>query len=64
MAYVQHSNGYSLRCDKCGDVLHKEHETKAYISTNLVNLTKLAIEYGWTCTSRKITCTYCKTFKR
>jgi|GEM_PF-4614850 len=64
MSYVQCSDGYKLKCDKCGAELHKEHETKPYIAPDLIELTKLGLEYGWSFYARTIICTYCKTFKR
>uniref|UniRef100_A0AAU8MKH2 Uncharacterized protein n=1 Tax=Geladintestivirus 3 TaxID=3233135 RepID=A0AAU8MKH2_9CAUD len=62
MAYIQHSDGYSIKCDRCGYELHKENETKPYIHTDITELIKLAKEYGWSFRPHKIICTYCKTF--
>jgi hypothetical protein len=60
--YIQTSEDYILKCDKCGYILHKANATEAYHG-NINDIVDLAKSYGWTVTNKTHKCTYCKTFK-
>lgn len=64
MPYVQHSLGYTLKCDKCGAELHKEGKSKPFLTSNIDALNTTGKDYGWLISKRAIVCTYCRTFKR
>lgn len=47
MAYVQNGVGYTLKCDKCGTLLHREGKDKPFLSLDINELDSIAKEYGW-----------------
>ena len=64
MAYVQNGLGYTLKCDKCGTLLHREGKDKPFLSLDIDELDSVAKEYGWLINKRVHKCTYCRTFKK
>lgn len=35
MAYIQNGIGYTLKCDKCGTLLHREGKDKPFLSLDI-----------------------------
>ena len=64
MAYIQNGVGYTLKCDKCGTLLHREEKDKPFLSLDINELDSIAKEYGWLINKRVHKCTYCRTFKK
>ena len=63
MAYIQNGIGYTLKCDKCGTLLHREGKDKPFLSLDINELDSIAKEYGWLINKRVHKCTCCRTFK-
>lgn len=38
MAYVQNGVGYTLKCDKCGTLLHRKGKDKPFLSLDIDEL--------------------------
>lgn len=47
MAYIQNGIGYTLKCDKCGTLLHRKGKDKPFLSLDINELDSIAKEYGW-----------------
>ena len=57
MAYIQNGIGYTLKCDKCGTLLHRKGKDKPFLSLDINELDSIAKEYGWLINKRVHKCT-------
>lgn len=57
MAYIQNGIGYTLKCDKCGTLLHREGKDKPFLSLDINELDSIAKEYGWLINKQVHKCT-------
>lgn len=42
MAYIQNRVGYTLKCDKCGALLHREGKDKPFLSLDIDEINSIA----------------------
>ena len=61
MTYIQNGVGYTLKCDKCGTLLHRKEKDKPFLSLDINELNSVAKENGWLINKQVHKCTYCKT---